>query len=187
MQTLRLLFAAALLAALLWAGARPVGPLPPLRPLLDPWAGAWRLSGDAVPPTELDVIIPTLEGPVEVRIDIRGVPHVFASSETDAWRAQGYLVARDRLFQMNLQTRATAGRLTEWVGGRALEADRESRRLGLARAAERQWAALAADDPSRRAMEAYAEGVNAWIDGLGLANRPMEYRLLGVVPDRWEP
>lgn len=187
MLRLRLVLSAALLAGLLWAGERPVGPLPPLRPLVDPWAGAWRLAGDAVPPANLEAIIPTLEGPVEVRIDDRGVPHIFATSESDAWRAQGWLVARDRLFQMNLQARATAGRLTEWVGGRALEADRESRRLGLARAAERQWDALAADDPSRRALMAYAEGVNAWIDGVGLADRPLEYRLFGVAPDRWEP
>jgi penicillin G amidase len=187
MQRIRLLLSAALLAGLLYAGARPVGPLPPLRLLLDPWAGAWRVAGDAVPPASLDVVIPTLEGPVEVSIDDRGVPHVFATTEADAWRVQGWLVARDRLFQINLQTRATAGRLTEWVGGRALEADRESRRLGLARVAEQQWTALAPDDPSRLAMEAYAEGVNAWIDGLRLADRPVEYRLLGVAPDRWEP
>lgn len=187
MQPLRLLLSAALLAGLLWAGARPLGPLPPLRPLLDPWAGTWQVAARAVSPAELDITIPTLDGPVEVRVDDRGVPHVFATTEADAWRVQGWLMARDRLFQLNLQTRATAGRLTEWIGERALEADRETRRLGLARAAERQWAALAQDDPSRVAMQAYAEGVNAWIAGLRLADRPVEYRLLGVAPDRWEP
>ncbi|MFN2317775.1 MAG: penicillin acylase family protein, partial [Gemmatimonadales bacterium] len=187
MHLIRLLVAAALLAGLLWAGARPIGPLPPLRPLLDPWAGVWQVAARSAPPAELDVTIPTLDGPVEVRVDDRGVPHVFATTEADAWRVQGWLVARDRLFQLNLQTRATAGRLTEWVGAQALEADRESRRLGLARAAERQWAALAQDTPSRLAMEAYAEGVNAWIAGLHPSDRPFEFRLLGVEPDRWEP
>jgi penicillin amidase len=187
MQRIRLLLAAALLAGLLWAGAQPVGPLPPLRPLVDPWVGSWQVAARSMAPAELDVTIPTLDGPVDVRVDDRGVPHIFATTEADAWRVQGWLVARDRLFQLNLQTRATAGRLTEWVGARALEADRESRRLGLARAAERQWAALAADDPSRRAMEAYTEGVNAWVDQMTLADRPLEYRLLGVAPDRWKP
>lgn len=187
MNRLRIVLALLLVGFLSYAAGHRVGPLPPLRPLLDPWVGSWRLAGAVRPAEFLDAVIPGLSGPVDVRIDTRGVPHVFATSETDAWRAQGWLVARDRLFQLNLQTRATAGRLTEWVGARALGADRRSRQLGLARAAERQWAALAPDDPSRLAMEAYAAGVNAWIDQLPLAELPIEYRLLGVEPDRWEP
>lgn len=184
---LRLSGAAVILLALLYVGAQPVGPLPPLRPLVDPWVGVWQVADQARMPRNLLASIPALDGPLEVRIDDRGVPHVFASTEADAWRAQGWLVARDRLFQLNLQWRATAGRLTEWVGDRALETDRESRALGLARAAERQWATLPEGSKSRRAIEAFAEGVNAWIDGIGLADRPFEYRLLGVAPDRWLP
>lgn len=187
MDRLRLILSAALLAGLLYAGARPVGPLPPLRPLVDPWVGVWALAGAAQAPARLEAVIPTLDGPAEVRIDERGVPHVFATSEADAWRVQGWLVARDRLFQLNLQWRATAGRLSEWVGPAALDADRRSREIGLARAAERQWATMATDAASRVSMEAFAEGVNAWVDGLGLADRPFEYRLLGVAPDRWLP
>lgn len=187
MPRLRLALSAALLAGLLYAGARPVGPLPPLRPLVDPWVGVWQLAGAARVPDGLEAVIPSLEGPVEVRIDERGVPHVFATTEADAWRAQGWLTARDRLFQLNLQWRATAGRLSEWVGPASLGADRRNRELGLARAAERQWAAMAPGSASRLSMEAFAEGVNAWIDGLRLADRPFEYRLLGVAPDRWLP
>lgn len=186
-KRLRILAAILLVGLLSFSAEWRVGPLPPLRLLLDPWVGAWRLVGAARPAEVGSATIPGLTGPVEIRVDTRGVPHVFAASEADAWRAQGWLVARDRLFQMNLQTRATAGRLTEWVGARALEADRRSRQQGLARAAERQWAALAPDDPSRVAMEAYAAGVNAWIDGMSAAEVPFEYRLLGVSPDRWEP
>jgi len=154
---------------------------------VDPWVGAWRLSAPVPSDQRVAVEIPGLDGAVEVVIDDRGVPHVFASTEADAWRAQGWLVARDRLFQLNLQTRATAGRLTEWVGAVALPADRRSRGLGLARDAERQWAALAPDDPTRLAMIAYAEGVNAWIASLRTVDLPLEFRLLGVPPDRWEP
>ena len=187
MNRLRIL-AAILLVGLLSYGAEwAVGPLPPLRLLLDPWVGAWQLVRASHPAELGEATIPGLSGSVEIRVDTRGVPHVFANSEADAWRAQGWLVARDRLFQMNLQTRATSGRLTEWVGARALEADRRSRQQGLARAAERQWAALAPDDPSRLAMEAYAAGVNAWIDAMAAADLPFEYRLLGIAPDRWEP
>jgi len=186
-KQLRLIGAFLVIGLLSYAAGNSLGPLPPLRPLLDPWVGAWQLARAGEPAAQLNESLPGLSAPVEIRIDHRGVPHVFASSEADAWRAQGWLVARDRLFQMNLQTRATAGRLTEWVGARALEADRRSRQSGLARTADRQWDALAADDPSRLAFEAYAEGVNAWIGAMGAADLPLEYRLLGVHPDRWEP
>lgn len=187
MNRLRLFGAFLVVALLIYAGANPIGPLPPLRPLFDPWVGTWQLARSSAPAEFTEGSISGLSGPVEIRVDHRGVPHIFASSEADAWRAQGWLVARDRLFQLNLQTRATAGTLTEWVGAPALEADRRSRRDGLARAADHQWEALAPDDPSRRAFEAYAEGVNAWIESMGEADLPLEYRLLGVQPDRWEP
>ncbi|HEY9518657.1 MAG TPA: penicillin acylase family protein, partial [Gemmatimonadales bacterium] len=88
--------AAILLAALCYAAARPVGPLPALGPLLDPASGAWALAREAGLPARSSALIPGLSAPVEVLVDDRGVPHVFAATEEDAWRAQGYLVARDR-------------------------------------------------------------------------------------------
>jgi penicillin amidase len=186
-QRLQVLLALVLVVGILAVGERPVASLPPLRPLFDPWNGAWQVAESARELATGSAPIPGLEDVVQIEVDSRGVPHVFAISEVDVWRAQGWLVARDRLFQLNLQTRATAGRLSEWVGPRALEADRRSRRLGLARAAEQLWAALPANDPSRLAMMAYAEGVNAWIASLHTADLPLEYRLLGVRPDAWEP
>ena len=70
---------------------------------------------------------------VRVIYDDRAVPHIFANSEEDAYRALGYVVARDRLFQMYLQTFAASGRLTEIAGARTLALDREMRGLGLPR------------------------------------------------------
>jgi penicillin amidase len=119
-----------------------------------------------------------------VRYDDRGVPHIFAVTEPDAVRALGYVVARDRLFQLELQAGAGAGRLTEIAGRAALRLDREMRGLGLPDAARRRLAALPAHD--RRLLDAFADGVNAWIDHLG-RNRPFEYALLGRVPERWAP
>ena len=103
---------------------------------------------------------------MQVLFDDRGVPHIFASTEDDAYRALGYVMARDRLFQMELQTRAAEGRLTEWVGPRALETDRRTRHLGLAWGAERKYAAYDRKSVGFRAVTAYAQGVNAWIDGM---------------------
>ncbi|WP_438895201.1 penicillin acylase family protein, partial [Bacillus cereus group sp. BC312] len=72
----------------------------------------------------------------DIRYDHRSVPHIFARNELDAVRALGYVVARDRLFQLELQSRAGEGTLTELVGEAALPADQETRRLGMPRAAE---------------------------------------------------
>ncbi len=171
----------------LWAGARGIGPLPPLGGLLDPANGAWAAARFADLPPGGQVRIPHLSAPVEVRYDRRWVPHIFAATEDDAIRALGFVVARDRLFQLDAQAHAASGRLTEWAGALALDDDREMRQLGLPRAAEREFASLAPDGPSRRLLDAYTDGVNAYIDGLSRAERPIEYKLLGAAPERWAP
>lgn len=186
-HALNVLVAAVLLCGSLYAGGRGAGPLPPLGGLLDPARGAWATARGAELPSEAVAAIPNLSGPVDVRYDDRGVPHIFASTEGDAIRALGYVVARDRLFQLETQTRAAAGRLTEWAGAAAIDADLEMRRLGLPQSAEARFNALAADAPERQLLEAYAEGVNAWIEALRPADVPVEYRLLGARPVRWEP
>jgi penicillin amidase len=172
--------------ALAWPGVRGIGPVPPLAPLLDPLHGAWG-AARVDRPTDLEARIPTLTAPVSVRYDRRGVPHIFATSEADALRALGYVVARDRLFQLEAQTRAAAGRLTEWAGSVALPADQEMRRLGLPASAESHLQALPADARQRAVLDAYADGVNAWIDAMKPRDWPIEYRLLGMRPERWAP
>lgn len=179
--------AALVLAALLFAGFRSVGPLPPLGPLLDAANGVWSTAASGgLAPVE-DAQIPGLSASVEVIFDDRGVPHIFASTEEDAYRALGFVVARDRLFQMEAQTRAASGRLTEWAGPRALELDRRSRSLGLAWGAEKKFAAYDRNTPGFRAIAAYADGVNAWIARMRPRDLPVEYRLLNTRPITWEP
>lgn len=134
---------AACAGALALAGC-PLGPLPPLGPFLDPVRGVWNVAEFAALPPSDTAAIAGLEAEVRVVYDDRLAPHVFASSAADAHRALGYVVARDRLFQMEVQTRATAGTLSEWVGPAALAFDGETRRLGLGAAAARDMEALAA-------------------------------------------
>ena len=184
---MRRVFPGALLALVLYAGFRPIGPLPPIGPLLDPANGVWASAAAVNFPARQLAAIPGLKDSVLVLFDDRGVPHVFASSDDDAWRALGFVVARDRLFQMEAQTRAASGRLSEWAGKRALEADRETRALGLAWGAERKAAAYDRSSPAWVAMEAYAAGVNAWIDRMRPRDLPLEYRLLKARPIKWEP
>jgi penicillin amidase len=134
---LRLAASLLVLAALLLLGARKTGPVPALGPFLDPANGVWSLARSWRVAREASASLPGLGADVRVVYDDRAVPHIFAATEHDAYRALGYVVARDRLFQLYLQTIAASGRLTEVAGPRALPLDREMRALGLAAAAAR--------------------------------------------------
>ncbi|HXH27508.1 MAG TPA: penicillin acylase family protein, partial [Candidatus Polarisedimenticolia bacterium] len=105
-----------MLLLLLFASLYGPGPVPRLGPLLDPVRGIWSVASRAELPRKAQAAIPGLGEPVVVRYDDHAVPHIFAHSELDAVRALGYVVARDRLFQLELQARAGAGRLSELVG-----------------------------------------------------------------------
>jgi penicillin G amidase len=185
--TYRFVVSAAVLAAAGYAGARPLGPLPALGGFLDPVNGVWGVAYSAELPPEALAQIPGLEGEVSVVYDDRRVPHIFAESELDARRALGYVVARDRLFEMEVQTRATAGTLTELAGPALLNADVQSRAMGLAWAAERDLEQIKNDPEFTAALEAYADGVNSFIDAMRPEDLPIEYHLLGKTPLRWEP
>ncbi|HEY2378583.1 MAG TPA: penicillin acylase family protein [Gemmatimonadaceae bacterium] len=178
-----------LFTALLWIGAWPIGRAPALGPLLDPAHGVWALARTAELPNEASDVVPTLGSTVEIRYDVRGVPHIFATRDDDAYRALGYVVARDRLFQLWLQTMAASGRLTEIAGPQALPLDREMRRLAIPWSAERKLALIDSTAPeTARLTRAYADGVNAYIDHMSRDALPLEFRLLGIkaVP-KWQP
>jgi penicillin amidase len=179
--------AAVVLAALLYAGFRSIGPVPPLGSLLDPANGTWASAAATNFPSVQSRTIRGLSEPVQVVFDDRGVPHIFAKTELDAYRALGFVVARDRLFQMETQTRAASGRLSEWAGRGVLEMDRDARELGLAWSAERKLAKADTASASYRALLAYADGVNHWIATMRPRDLPVEYRLLKKRPITWEP
>jgi penicillin amidase len=183
----RLAIALVVLVALITVGARRTGPLPALGAFLEPAHGVWSLARVAEHARSAEARVAGLAGEVNVVYDDRAVPHLFAANELDVYRGLGYVVARDRLFQLYLQTMAASGRLTELAGARALPLDREMRHLGLPRAAERKLAAMPDTSGSLRAARAYAEGVNAYIDRMPAAELPLEFRLLGITPPRWSP
>ena len=180
------LMAALVLVFATYAGAVRIGPLPPLGPLLDPVNGVWSLPASARLPERERLALSGLAGPVQVLYDDRAVPHIFASSSEDAARALGYVVARDRLFQMEMRWRAAAGRLAELGGEQLLALDRAMRRIGLAWSADRDFQRFDSTSAVMRDIFAYAEGVNVYIDGLG-RRLPLEYRLLGARPAAWKP
>jgi penicillin amidase len=184
---IRLLLSSIVLAALLYIGFRPVGPVPAMGPFLDPVHGVWSGVGGVEFPDTAVGVIGGLGTRVRVLYDDRAVPHIFASTVLDATRALGYVVARDRLFQLDLQIRATEGVLSETVGAAALPVDRSQRALGLAWAAERNYTALDPASDIARTLQAYADGVNAWIDNMRPRDMPLEYHLVGTTPRRWRP
>jgi penicillin G amidase len=175
------------LGAALWVGTFSLRGAPPLGPFLDPLHGVWATGQQGELPRTQRVRLTGLGATTEVRYDDRGVPHIFAATAHDAYRALGWVHARDRLFQMELTQRAVAGTLAEFVGERALPLDRQARRQGLARAADAKWDALAPDAGSRQAVEHYMEGVNAYVRGMTAADLPLEYRLLRRTPRTFEP
>lgn len=175
------------LAAAIYVGARPIGPVPPLGQLLSPSTGIWSVVRGAELPEEASAELAGLGAAVDVRYDDRGVPHIFASSEADAARALGWVHARDRLFQMELVQRAVAGTLTELVGARALPLDQSARRLALAQGAMAKWNAIPDSGDTKRVVRAYMEGVNAYVATMSPQDLPLEYRLLGRKPRVFEP
>ena len=126
-RPLRLIGALAVLGGALVVSSRRIGPAPALGPFLDPAHGVWSLARSAELPRRAQASVVHLSATVRVEYDDRAVPHIFAANEEDAYRALGYVVARDRLFQLYLQTLAATGRLTEIAGARALPLDRETR------------------------------------------------------------
>ncbi|MEM5430515.1 penicillin acylase family protein [Cupriavidus oxalaticus] len=138
----------------------------------------------AQPPASGTVALPGLRGQVTIVRDGNGVPQIRAASKADAWFALGYVHAQDRLWQMQMNKRVVAGRLAEILGPSALDTDRFLRTLGVRRNAE---AILAQASPqTRAALQAYADGVNAWIDHRQ-GPLPPEFLLLRTQPEHWEP
>lgn len=125
-----------------------------------------------------------LTAPVTVRRDEHGVPHIEAANLDDLLFAQGYVTAQDRLWELDMERRMTAGTAAEILGSKLLEHDRLQRVLELRATAERMTAEL--DDQDRRDMEDYARGVNAYIQS-HQNTLPAEFRLLMYRPQPWTP
>jgi penicillin amidase len=159
--------------------------------LVSPSHGFWVNARTDPHPAGVALSIPGLKDSVTVVYDERQVPHIYARNAYDLYLAQGYLTARDRLFQMDLQTRSAGGQLAEVLGAGPndlyLELDRFQRRIGMVWCAERAVEKLKSEPRTREAVEAYAAGVNAWIAQLRPQDLPVEYKLLNFQPSAWTP
>ncbi len=154
-------------------------------------AGAWRaILRSSFPQTRGALTVPGLDAAVEVLRDRWGVPHITASSMHDLFFAQGFVTAQDRFWQMELWRRIGAGRLSELFGKQTLGSDVFLRTMGYRQAAERDYAAM--DDDVKAVLQAYADGVNAYIlhrdpAKLGLAFRLLRLQGVQFTVEPWVP
>jgi penicillin amidase len=157
----------------------------PLGKLLAPQQGVWQNAEPVNENFSADMKFPQLKGKVNVYFDERLVPHIFAEQESDLYFVQGYIHAKFRLWQMELQTFAAAGRVSEIIGDKGLEHDREFRRLGMVYAAEVAEKEVEKDPAIKQECDAYTAGVNAYINSLTESTLPLEYKLIGYKPELW--
>ncbi len=157
----------------------------PLGSFFSPQHGFWQNAESVKKDFNEDIDISSLKGKVNVYLDDRMVPHVFAEHDEDAYFVQGYLHAANRLWQMDIQTRAAAGRVSEIIGKAGLKHDRTFRRLGMVYAAENALSQMEKDPETKAASDAYSAGINAYIESLTESTLPLEYKLLGYYPEKW--
>ncbi|WP_447963621.1 penicillin acylase family protein [Nitrospira sp. Ecomares 2.1] len=148
-------------------------------------AGGWSVLvlRASLPVLDGDVKIGGIQAPVTVTFDPQGIPTIIAGSRLDALRALGFVTAQDRLFQMDVLRRSSAGRLAEVFGESVVDMDIKQRTVGFTQVADAVMRRM--PEEQRSALEAYAEGVNAFLDQMeGL---PVECVMLGYRPEIWRP
>lgn len=163
---------------------RPIATLPELGPLLDPHWG-WAANARQADQHTATASIPGLQQEVTIWLEQRGVPHIRAQNDQDLYLALGYLHAQYRLFQMDLQTRAAGGFVSEILGKKAVNFDKAQRRKGMVYGAENSLKEVEKDPVSKAMLDAYTAGINAYIQTLSPASLPIEYKLIGFEPAPW--
>ncbi|MDS1270888.1 penicillin acylase family protein [Lipingzhangella sp. LS1_29] len=133
----------------------------------------------AFPQTEGELTLPALDEDVTVHRDNHGIPRIYAETADDLFRAQGFVHAQDRFWQMHINRMTTSGRLAELFGEEQLETDVYLRTMGWRHVAEREYDLLDAD--TRTYLDAYAEGVNAYLDQRDGGQLGLEFTALGIL------
>jgi penicillin amidase len=146
--------------------------------------GLWTVQR-SFPQTAGELTLAGLDADVTVTRDDAGVPQLVADSATDLFAAQGYVHAQDRFWEMDFRRHVTAGRLSELFGPGQVATDAFVRTLGWRDVAEQEVEAL--DETALAYYEAYARGVNAYLDARGGADLSLEYAILGLQNPGYEP
>ena len=163
------------------------GDIPALGSFLSPVKGFWQSGNPQPEPSTNWIFESSMSDSVLVVYDERMVPHIFATNEYDLYFVQGLVTARDRMWQMDIQTRSAAGRLSEIFGERALRSDLYQRRVGMVYGAEQKLSAYESEPEIMRALNAYSAGVNHYINTTKERKLPIEYKLFDHRPELWTP
>ncbi|WP_026178192.1 penicillin acylase family protein [Streptomyces hokutonensis] len=144
----------------------------------------------SLPQTTGSITLDGLSGPVDVKRDSYGIPQIYASSDEDLFMAQGYVQAQDRFYEMDVRRHMTAGRLSEMFGKSQVKDDEFLRTLGWDRVAQKEYdTTLSAS--TKKYLQAYAKGVNAYLQGKDGKDISLEYAALGFTndykPEKWTP
>ncbi|MFM2226481.1 MAG: hypothetical protein RJA07_2683 [Bacteroidota bacterium] len=161
------------------------GEVPPIAKFLNPFMGCWQNAESVQDNASSEIHLNGLKAKANVLFDKNNVPHIIAENEHDLYYIQGYLTAKDRLWQMELQTHAAAGRVSEIVGEKGFEFDKTQRRKGMVYGAEKSLQEILKNENTKQMIENYANGVNAFIDNLDSKKLPLEYKLLDYKPEHW--
>ncbi|MCF7797963.1 MAG: penicillin acylase family protein [Lentisphaeria bacterium] len=148
------------------------------------WGYVHNLATRGLPDYDGELQLSGLQQPVTVYRDDQAIPHIYAANEVDLYRAVGYTMAQDRLWQMDLIRRATQGRLSEIFGIDMWKTDRLMRSLRISEKSAMVWDSTSTQ--IKAVTQAFAAGVNAYIESRG-KNLPPEFVILGYKPDPWEP
>ncbi|MFH9064544.1 penicillin acylase family protein [Streptomyces coeruleorubidus] len=156
------------------------------------FGGYWTVSTvrASFPQTKGSLTLKGLSGPVEVKRDNYGIPQIYASTDADLFMAQGYVQAQDRFYEMDVRRHMAAGRLSEMFGKSQVDNDEFLRTLGWERVAKQEYdTKLSA--ATKKYLQAYAEGVNAYLQGKDGKDISLEYAALGFTndykPQKWTP
>ncbi|WP_328888598.1 penicillin acylase family protein [Streptomyces sp. NBC_00316] len=142
------------------------------------------------PQTNGSVKIDGLSGNVDVKRDSYGIPQIYADSDADLFRAQGFVQAQDRFWEMDVRRHMTAGRLSEMFGSGQVDTDAFLRTLGWRKIAQEEYDTVLSAD-TKKNLQAYADGVNAYLKGRDGKDISVEYAALGLTndykPTEWTP
>lgn len=188
MRYLNLLFSFVLYIGLIFVLNSPIKrgstTLPPLGSFINPFSGFWHNAYSSKNKKD-ELSSEQLSNEVKIIYDERRVPHIFANSVEDLLFAQGYAIASERLWQMDITTRSVEGRTSEILGKGTIDQDKASRRLGLVRAAELAVKSWNRNEQGLRYIESFSAGVNHYIDHLSKQDLPLEFKLLNYKPEKW--
>lgn len=159
--------------------------IPPIGHFLNPFEGFWQNAEANEVSFLAEVNLDGLQGNVSIKYDSNLVPHISASCDKDLYMAQGYVVANLRLWQMEFQTHAAAGRISELIGDKAVNFDRLQRRKGMVLGAKATLDYMENDPYLAPLIKVYTNGVNTYINSLSYKDFPLEYKLMNYSPESW--